>query len=351
MIRPIYDWTLWLAGHRRASWALAAISFIESSIFPIPPDLLLIPMVLADRTRAGWLAGLCTVTSVVGGLAGYYIGWALFEVAAKPLRSRRQAASRSLRLRRRVRRVQGALHRLWRLGGLRCRRDALSLQGHHHHQRRRGAVVADLRHRLDPGARLALLPRRRPAVSVRRSATSSEAPGSVLWFFCEKDQNRPLVVSDYWRKIQAELFPSLQEQLGPLGERASSLRWRAPNASWCMAGPAGRVSKTIFNIDDLIERLRLDDLEAPTFSRAFAEFGPRAWGPGCWRRWSWRTTATMSATSPATVPPLRRASAPPAGPGHQLSPSASAAGRARARNGRRRRPSAACASPARAWRR
>ena len=85
MIRPIYDWTLWLAGHRRASWALAAISFIESSIFPIPPDLLLIPMVLADRTRAWWLAGLCTVTSVVGGLAGYYIGWALFEVAAKPL--------------------------------------------------------------------------------------------------------------------------------------------------------------------------------------------------------------------------------------------------------------------------
>ncbi len=85
MIRPLYDWTLKLAGHRRASWALGAISFVESSFFPIPPDLLLIPMVLADRARAWWLATLCTVTSVLGGLAGYYIGAALFEVAAQPL--------------------------------------------------------------------------------------------------------------------------------------------------------------------------------------------------------------------------------------------------------------------------
>ncbi len=85
MIRPLYDWTLKLAGHRRASWALGAISFVESSVFPIPPDLLLIPMVLADRARAWWLATLCTVTSVLGGLAGYYIGAALFEVVAQPL--------------------------------------------------------------------------------------------------------------------------------------------------------------------------------------------------------------------------------------------------------------------------
>ncbi len=52
MIRPLYDWTLALAGHRHALWALAAVSFIESSIFPIPPDVLLIPMVLAAPTRA-----------------------------------------------------------------------------------------------------------------------------------------------------------------------------------------------------------------------------------------------------------------------------------------------------------
>ncbi len=85
MIRPLYDWTLKLAGHRRASWALAAISFAESSFFPIPPDLLLIPMVLADRARAWWLATICTMTSVAGGLAGYYIGAALFDHVAQPI--------------------------------------------------------------------------------------------------------------------------------------------------------------------------------------------------------------------------------------------------------------------------
>ena len=85
MIRPLYDWTFRLAGHRRASWALVAIAVGESSVFPIPPDLLLIPMVLADRARAWWLATICTVSSVLGGLGGYYIGAFLFEAVAKPL--------------------------------------------------------------------------------------------------------------------------------------------------------------------------------------------------------------------------------------------------------------------------
>ena len=52
MLRRLYDWTMNLAGHRRAVPALAAVSFIESSVFPIPPDVLLIPMVLADRAKA-----------------------------------------------------------------------------------------------------------------------------------------------------------------------------------------------------------------------------------------------------------------------------------------------------------
>ncbi len=85
MIRPLYDWTLALAGHRHALWALAAVSFIESSIFPIPPDVLLIPMVLAAPTRAWKIALVCTVSSVLGGMLGYGIGYFLFEQVGRPL--------------------------------------------------------------------------------------------------------------------------------------------------------------------------------------------------------------------------------------------------------------------------
>lgn len=79
MFRRIYDWMMRLAGHRRALPALAAISFAESSFFPIPPDVMLIPMVIAQRSRAFLIAGVCTIASVVGGLFGYAIGYFLFE--------------------------------------------------------------------------------------------------------------------------------------------------------------------------------------------------------------------------------------------------------------------------------
>ena len=85
MLRRLYDWTMSLAAGPRASLALGAVSFAESSIFPIPPDLLLIPMVLAERTRAWMLALLCTVTSVIGGVAGYAIGALLFAQIAEPI--------------------------------------------------------------------------------------------------------------------------------------------------------------------------------------------------------------------------------------------------------------------------
>lgn len=85
MLRALYDWTLRLSGHRHAIWALAAVSFIESSVFPIPPDVLLIPMVLAARKRAWWFALVCTVASVLGGMAGYAIGSLAFEALGKPL--------------------------------------------------------------------------------------------------------------------------------------------------------------------------------------------------------------------------------------------------------------------------
>ena len=85
MLRGLYDWTMGLAGHRHALWALAVVSFVESSMFPIPPDVLLIPMVLAAREKAWKIAAVCTVASVLGGLAGYAIGALLFETVGRPI--------------------------------------------------------------------------------------------------------------------------------------------------------------------------------------------------------------------------------------------------------------------------
>tara|TARA_B100000315_G_scaffold240854_1_gene261075 strand:- start:275 stop:856 length:582 start_codon:yes stop_codon:yes gene_type:complete len=85
MLRRLYNWTMELAGHRRATSALAAVSFIESSVFPIPPDVLLIPMVLADRAKAFRIAFICTAASVLGGMLGYGIGVFLFEEIGRPL--------------------------------------------------------------------------------------------------------------------------------------------------------------------------------------------------------------------------------------------------------------------------
>ncbi|MBW7850347.1 MAG: DedA family protein [Rhodospirillales bacterium] len=83
MLRGLYDWTMSLAAHRHAVWWLAAISFIESSFFPIPPDVLMIPMILAARDRAWWFATVATVASVLGGYLGYVIGFFLFETVGQ----------------------------------------------------------------------------------------------------------------------------------------------------------------------------------------------------------------------------------------------------------------------------
>ena len=85
MLRGLYDWTMRLAAHHNANWVLAFVSFVESSVFPIPPDVLLIPMVLAQRARAFLLALNCTVASVLGGLLGYAIGYFLFETVGLPI--------------------------------------------------------------------------------------------------------------------------------------------------------------------------------------------------------------------------------------------------------------------------
>lgn len=85
MLRKLYDWTMSLAATRHAEKALASVSFIESSVFPIPPDVLLIPMVLSERAK--WLryALICTISSVLGALLGYFIGAFLYETVGQPI--------------------------------------------------------------------------------------------------------------------------------------------------------------------------------------------------------------------------------------------------------------------------
>ena len=85
MIRKLYDWTLSMAGHPHALWVLFFVAFIESSVFPIPPDILMIPMIIARPTRAFLIAAVCMVGSVLGGLGGYMIGALVFEGIGQPV--------------------------------------------------------------------------------------------------------------------------------------------------------------------------------------------------------------------------------------------------------------------------
>ena len=79
MSRRLYDWAMREAAGPRAVPALAVLSFAESSFFPLPPEVMLVPMCLADRRRALYFAAICTIASVLGGLAGYAIGYYTFE--------------------------------------------------------------------------------------------------------------------------------------------------------------------------------------------------------------------------------------------------------------------------------
>lgn len=80
MFRKLYDWVFSLARHRHATPALAVISFAESSIFPVPPDVMLAPMILARPDKAYFYAFVCTVASVLGGILGYAIGYYLTDL-------------------------------------------------------------------------------------------------------------------------------------------------------------------------------------------------------------------------------------------------------------------------------
>ena len=79
MLRRIYDWCIDAAHKPYALWIMGAVSFAESSFFPVPPDVMLIPMSLARPQRAWLYAGICTATSVLGGILGYAIGALLYD--------------------------------------------------------------------------------------------------------------------------------------------------------------------------------------------------------------------------------------------------------------------------------
>ena len=85
MLRKLYDWTLEKAAHRHAERWLFGISFMESSFFPIPPDVLLAPMCVAKPEKAFRYAAICTIASVLGALLGYAIGFFLFETVGKAI--------------------------------------------------------------------------------------------------------------------------------------------------------------------------------------------------------------------------------------------------------------------------
>lgn len=86
-MKRLYQWMIDAAAKKNALWILGIVSFIESSFFPIPPDIMLIPMVVSQPKKAWKIAGIATFASVIGGYFGYAIGYYGYDVIAKPLLS------------------------------------------------------------------------------------------------------------------------------------------------------------------------------------------------------------------------------------------------------------------------
>ncbi len=151
MIRAAYDKVIALSAHRQAEPILAGVAFVESSFFPIPPDAMLIPMILARPDRAWHIAAMCTVASVVGGMLGYAIGVYAYQsfghavIAFYGLGDDFQAFRDA--------------YQHWGLWIILIKgHDADSLQDRDHRERARRLRFLDLRRRLGRDARRALLP-------------------------------------------------------------------------------------------------------------------------------------------------------------------------------------------------
>ena len=85
MFRRLYNWTMDLSGKRHALWALAAVSWSESFVFPIPPDVMMVPMILARRERAWTIATVASLASVLGGLTSWLVGYYFFESVGRDI--------------------------------------------------------------------------------------------------------------------------------------------------------------------------------------------------------------------------------------------------------------------------
>ncbi len=85
MLRRLYDWTLEMSARPNATRVLAGVSFIESSFFPIPPDAMIVPMIVANREKAWRIAAVASIFSVLGGFFGYLIGYLFFDAIGQPL--------------------------------------------------------------------------------------------------------------------------------------------------------------------------------------------------------------------------------------------------------------------------
>lgn len=85
LFRRLYDKILHWSKHRHASYYLAGVSFFESSVFPIPPDVMLIPMILSKPNKAWKYATVMTLASIIGGIFGYALGYFAFEIIGQPI--------------------------------------------------------------------------------------------------------------------------------------------------------------------------------------------------------------------------------------------------------------------------
>ena len=83
MFKRLYDWTMSLSKSKHAELALVLVAFAESSFFPLPPDLILVPMAVAQPKKAWWYALLCTLASVAGGVLGYGLGALAYDTVGQ----------------------------------------------------------------------------------------------------------------------------------------------------------------------------------------------------------------------------------------------------------------------------
>ena len=134
MLTRLYHYTIAFANKPTAIIALAIIAFVESSVFPIPPHALLIPLIIAVPHRAFLFAGITTIASVLGGALGYYIGAELFGAIGQPILD-------FYGKNRRLRRIPNRIPKTRALGGFIRGYHAVSLQSHHYHFGRGGVAI------------------------------------------------------------------------------------------------------------------------------------------------------------------------------------------------------------------